>query len=113
MNLLSLHFTMKELDWWPCRCELNPAHATFESSWLYALFYAFNPFKPNGTSYTYQLDQSILVQGMWSGTFPFYSNFERTFCNQTVENLFWRVCNVCICLTKIDARLYVFWNKTR
>ena len=47
-----------------------------------------NPFKPNGISLHYQLDQSISILRvvLWY-FFHFYSNFNRTFCKQTVETL--------------------------
>ena len=70
---------------------------------------SFNPFKPNGISH----QQSISVLGNVGGIFHFYSNFYRTFCKQTVETLIrrhivWhliRVCAVCLCPRKKDARL--------
>ena len=66
----------------------------------------------NGFSYLYQLDVSISNFRVVGWCFPFYSNFERSICKQTVETLIrrrdlWRlilVCTVCICLQK-DARL--------
>ena len=42
-----------------------------------------NPFKPNGISYYYQLDQSISVLRVVG--WYFYSNLNRTICKQTVE----------------------------
>ena len=47
-------------------------------------------------------------KGMLGGNFPFYSNFNRIFCKQTVETLIRRrflrrliwVCTVCLCPTK-------------
>ena len=47
----------------------------------------FNPFKPNGISDYYQLDQFIFVWSVVGGIFHFYSNFKENFCKQTVENL--------------------------
>ena len=47
----------------------------------------FNPFKPNGISHSYQLDQSISVLRVVGGIFQLYSNFSRTFCKQKVETL--------------------------
>ena len=44
-----------------------------------------NPFMPNGISHCYQLILSISFLGLLGGIFPFYSNFDRTFCKQTVE----------------------------
>ena len=40
-----------------------------------------NPFMPNGFSNLYP------ILGSLGGSFQFYSNFERNFCKQTVENL--------------------------
>ena len=67
-----------------------------------------NPFMVNGTSHRYQLEHSISLLRDVGGIFHFYSNFNRTFCNQTVETLIRRrilrrlvwVCTVCICPTK-------------
>ena len=46
-----------------------------------------NPFKPNGVSHCYQLEQSIFVSIDVGWYFSFYSNFNRTFCKQTVKTL--------------------------
>ena len=64
-----------------------------------------DPFQPNGISHSYQIDQSISFLRL---VFHFYSNFNRTFCKQTVKTLIrshvlWRlswVCLVCLCLTE-------------
>ena len=65
----------------------------------------FNPFKPNGISQHYQLEQSITVL---RDVGCFFSNFNRTFQKQTVETLIrcrrtlhlvW-VCTVWLCPTK-------------
>ena len=68
-----------------------------------------NPFKPNGISHSYQVDQSISVlKGCWVCGVSFFSNFSRIFCEQAVETLIrhrvlrrliW-VFTVCICPTK-------------
>ena len=47
----------------------------------------FYPFKPNGISNSYQLDQSISVLRILGGIFHFYSNFNLSLCKQTVETL--------------------------
>ena len=47
----------------------------------------FNPFKPNGISHTYQLDQSMSVLRVVRLYFSFLSNSNRSFCKQTVETL--------------------------
>ena len=44
-----------------------------------------NPFKLNGVSHCYQLEQSIFVSINVGLYFSFYLNFNRTFCKQTVE----------------------------
>ena len=46
-----------------------------------------NPFKPNGISHCYHLDQSISVLRDAGCYFSVCSNFHRTFCKQTVETL--------------------------
>ena len=46
-----------------------------------------NPFMLNAFSHFYQLDHSISVLRMLGGVFHLYSNSNRTFCKQTVENL--------------------------
>ena len=77
----------------------------------------FNPFKPNGISNHYQLEQYISVQGMLGGIFHFYSSFNRIFCKQTVETLIRRhilrcliwACTICLRPTKkVLARLIHF-----
>ena len=73
-----------------------------------------NPFKPNGVSHCYQLEQSIFVSIDVGWYFSFYSNFNRTFCKQTVETLIrrrvlWRlvwICIVCLCPTKRTLGFY-------
>ena len=68
----------------------------------------FNPFKPNGISHCYQMDQSISVLRHVGCFFHFYSNFDRIFFKQTLEALIRRrvqrrliwVCTVCLCPTK-------------
>ena len=48
----------------------------------------FLPFKPNGISNSYQLDQSISVfRILGGGFFHFHSNFNISLCKQTVETL--------------------------
>ena len=44
-----------------------------------------NPFKPSGVSQRYQLEQSTSVLRVVGGILHFYSNFNRTFCKQTVR----------------------------
>ena len=76
-----------------------------------------NPFKPNGISHYYQLDQYISVLRDVGSIFHFYSNFNLTFCKQLVETLIRRrvlrrliwVCTVCSMSHKKDARL--IWVK--
>ena len=60
-----------------------------------------NPFKSNGVSHCYQLEQSIFVSIDVGWYFSFYSNFSRTFCKKTVETLIrrrilWRLVLICI-----------------
>ena len=45
----------------------------------------FNLFKPNGISYSYQLDQSISVLMVAGRYFSFYTDLNRAFCKQTVR----------------------------
>ena len=67
-----------------------------------------NPFKPNGVSHCYQLEQSIFVSIDVGWYFSVYSNFNRTFCKQTEETLIRRrvlrrlvgICIVCLRPTK-------------
>ena len=51
------------------------------------IFAIFNQFKPNGIYQYYQLYQSISVLRVAGCIVHFYSNFNRTFCKQTVETL--------------------------
>ena len=56
----------------------------------------------------------FLIVGLLGGIFHFYSNFQRDFCKQTVENLIRcrilrcliRFCTVCLCPTKRMLGLY-------
>ena len=76
-----------------------------------------NPFKPNGVSHCYQLGETILVSIEIGWYFSFYSNFSRTFCKQTVENLIrrrvlWRPVWICIvCLRPIKMTLGFYGSK--
>ena len=45
----------------------------------------FYPFKLNGISHSYQLGQSISVLRIVGWNFHYCSNFDRTFCKQTVK----------------------------
>ena len=75
----------------------------------------FNPFKPNGISHHYQLEQYISVLRGIGGIFLFFfSILNRTFQKQTVETLIrcsgmlhlvW-VCTVWLCPTKSTLGLY-------
>ena len=73
-----------------------------------------NPFKPNGVSNCYQLEQSIFVSIDVEWYFSFYSNLNRTFCKQTVEtpigrHVLWRlvwICIICIRPTKRTLGFY-------
>ena len=95
MNILTNSQQMK--------CSISTGSAMFVS-----------PFMPNGFSNLYQLDEFIYNFRVVSGIFHFYSNFNRTFCKQTVETLIrrhvmWRltwVCTVCLCPTKRKLGLY-------
>ena len=51
--------------------------------------YTFNSFMPNGFPHLYQLDKSFSNIRVVGGgdTFHLYSNFDRTFCKQTVKTL--------------------------
>ena len=70
-----------------------------------------NPFKPNGISHRYQLDQSISALSNIGWYFQFYSNFNITFCKQTVDSLglvwclVW-VCTICLRPAKSTLDLY-------
>ena len=46
-----------------------------------------NPFKLNGISHSYQMDQSIFILRLLGCTFIFYLNFHRSCTQQTVEIL--------------------------
>ena len=67
-----------------------------------------------GISHWYKLDQSISVLRVVGWYFHIYSNFNRTFCKQTVETLIRRrvlrrliwVCTVCLCPTQWTLGLY-------
>ena len=73
-----------------------------------------NPFKPNRVSHCYQLEQSIFVSIDVGWYFSFYSNFNRTFCKQTVETMIrrrilWHLvwnCIVCLRPTKRTLGFY-------
>ena len=76
-----------------------------------------NPFKPNGVSHCYQLEQYIFVSIDVGWYFLFYSNFNRTFCKQTVETLIrrrvlWRLVLICIvCLHPTKRALGFYGSK--
>ena len=56
---------------------------------------SFNLLKPNGIFLSYKFDQSIFVLRVVKWYFHFHSNFNRTFCKQTVETLIRRrICGV-------------------
>ena len=62
---------------------------------------ACNPFKPNRISHRYHLKQTIFFQGLLGEYFYiFFSNFDRTICQQTVKTHIRRrvrlFCNVCL-----------------
>ena len=73
-----------------------------------------NPFKLNGFSHYYQLDQSIFFLRVVGWYYSFYSNLNRTSYKQTVESLIRRhilrrliwVYTVCLCPTKRMLGLY-------
>ena len=46
-----------------------------------------NRFKPNRISFFYQFDQTISILRVLGGIIHFYSNFNRSFCKQTVEGI--------------------------
>ena len=56
-------------------------------SYLEVWISTINRLKPNGISYHYQVDLSISVLRNVECFFRLYSNFDRTFCKQTVGNL--------------------------
>ena len=74
-----------------------------------------NPFKPNGITHYYQLDQSIFILRVIRLYFSFYQNSNRASCKRTVETLIrrhilWRliwVCKVCLCPTKRTLGIWV------
>ena len=80
-----------------------------------------NPFKPNGVSHCYQLEQSIFVSIDVGWYFSFYSNFNRTFCKQTVESqtlirrrVLWRLILICIvCLHPTKGTLGFYGSKEK
>ena len=51
------------------------------------------------------MDESISILGLVGGIFPFYSNFKRNFCKQTVENLIRRRILFALFADKKDSRL--------
>ena len=70
---------------------------------------SFNPFKRNGFFPQLSIGTVLFCfKGCWVVFFHFYSNFNRTFCKQTVETPIRRhivqhqiwVCAVCLCPTK-------------
>ena len=74
-----------------------------------------NPFKPNEVSHCYQLEQSIFVSIDVGWHFSFYSNFNRTFCKQTVETLvrrriLWRLVWICIVCLRPTKRTLGFYG---
>ena len=85
-----------------CRCRIFLADVV---ELVADVFTPFNPFKSNGISHFYQLDQSISVLRVvgWY-FFVFIQTLIRAFCKETVENLIRRhliwVCTVCQCPTK-------------
>ena len=78
----------------------------------------FNPFKPNGISFAYQLNEFISNLGLLGGIFHVYSNFKRNFGKNIMDNLIRRrvlrrliwVCTVLSMPHKKDARL--IWVNT-
>ena len=80
----------------------------------------FNPFKPNGISHSYHLDQSISVLIVAGGIIIFlYSSFNKTICKQihvvetlirrrVLRRLFWvyAVCPIHVCPIKRIQGLY-------
>ena len=77
------------------------------------------PFKPVGISHRYNWNRPFLtisvirLKGMFGSIFHFHSNFNRTFCKQTVRTLIKRIvrrliwyCTVCLCPTKKTLGLY-------
>ena len=93
----------------------------FAADNFHKLYFFLNPFKPNGTSRSYQLNQSSSILRVVGLYFSFYSHFNRTLNKQTVEALIrcpkmWRlvwVCTVCILLTKRTPGLYGLRNQIR
>ena len=74
-----------------------------------------NPFKPNRVSHCYQLEQSIFVSIDVGRYFSFYSNFNRTFCKQTVEilirpHVLWRLVWVYIVCLRPTKRTLGFYG---
>ena len=82
---------------------------------LFTYCVCINPFRPKGISHSNQLDQSISVLRDVGWYFSLFYNFNRTFCQQTVETLIrrrilWRliwISTVCLCPTKRTLDLYV------
>ena len=74
----------------------------------------FNPFKLNGISHCYQLDQSFSNFRGVGWYFSYFPNFSCIFCKQTVKILtrhnivrclIW-ICNICPCPIKRKLGLY-------
>ena len=86
---------------------------------IFILVSTINPFVLNGISHSSQLDQSISILRVIGWYFSFFSNFNRTFCKQTVETLIRRhimrrliwVCTVFLCPTKRTLGLYGLKSK--
>ena len=72
------------------------------------LYHLLNPFTPNRFRTFITCMSPYPILGLLGGIFHFYSNFDRTFCKQTVENLIrchflWCLnwfCTICRCPTK-------------
>ena len=73
-----------------------------------------SPFKPNVLSYLVRCTSLFQILGVFGDSFRFYSNSNRTLCEQTVETLIRRrvlrrliwVCAVCLCPTKRTLGLF-------
>ena len=67
------------------------------------------PFKPNGIPSVIDWSSPVPFLGLLGGIFHFYSNFDRTFCKQTLETDMGLITifNVCLCTTKRTLGLYL------
>ena len=93
---------------------LGPAYTVMERTC--STFASINPFKANQLNFPFLISRTrpYPILGVLGVIFHFYSNSNRTFCEQTVEVLIRRrvlrrliwICTVCLCPTKGTLSLY-------